>query len=132
MKRKAAALCIGLVFVAVCVGHAGGRGGGGRLSSEMASNAPPPNDNCSGALSIPVGDSAFGNNSTAGPDETPTCFDVPTPGHGLWYSVTGTGNTMTVSTCSDYTSFDTVIQVFCDCESLECVAANDDDYSCPC
>jgi hypothetical protein len=90
------------------------------------------NDNCDGALPIAVGGSAFGNNSLAEDDSTPTCFDVPTPGKGLWYSVVGTGNTMTASTCSDYTALDTAIQVFCDCDSLECVAANDDDYTCEC
>jgi subtilisin-like proprotein convertase family protein len=51
-------------------------------------------------------------------------------GDGLWFTVAGTGNTMTASTCLD-ADFDTQIAVFCnDCEDLTCVAGNDDGDLC--
>ncbi len=43
-----------------------------------------------------------------------------------WYSITGTGNTITVSTCA-VTGYDSQILVLCGpCTSLNCVAGNDD------
>jgi hypothetical protein len=50
-------------------------------------------------------------------------------GRGLWYSVegrtAGSSNNRTVSTCSEYTDFDTRVSVFVsddDCSSLECIS----------
>jgi subtilisin-like proprotein convertase family protein len=51
-------------------------------------------------------------------------------GDGLWFTVAGTGNTMTASTCLD-ADFDTQIAVYCDdCDDLTCVAGNDDGDLC--
>lgn len=47
-----------------------------------------------------------------------------------WYSITGTGNTITVSLCSAATLFDTQILVVCGpCNALNCVAGNDDAFA---
>lgn len=45
-----------------------------------------------------------------------------------WYTITGTGDSITVSLCSGYTAYDTQIAVFCsdDCANFTCVAGNDD------
>lgn len=48
---------------------------------------------------------------------------------GLWYSVTGTGNMITASTCS-FAGFETMISVWTgSCSSLTCIDGNDDDCS---
>ncbi len=85
----------------------------------------PPNDACADAESIAVGDNVQGNTANATNDGTPTCV-TSAPGKGVWYVVTGTGNTITASLCNAYTDFDTKIQVWCDCTWTECVAGNDD------
>jgi hypothetical protein len=46
---------------------------------------------------------------------------------GIWYSVLGQGSLLIASLCNDGTDFDTLIQVFSgSCDSLVCVASNDD------
>jgi hypothetical protein len=50
---------------------------------------------------------------------------------GVWYTVEGTGNTMTASTCigGGDANYDTKISVYCaDCEVKECIGGNDDDF----
>lgn len=76
------------------------------------------------------GASATGNNTAASDDVTPFC-GTSTPNQGMWYVVTGTGNTMTASTCLPGTDFDTKIQVFCDCDPTLCVGGNDDAAGAP-
>jgi subtilisin-like proprotein convertase family protein len=86
----------------------------------------PANDDCANATSIGLGAT---NGSTvgatlSGPDTCGTAITAP----GVWYSVTGTGNTMTVSTCSGASNYDSKLSVFCGgCETLNCVGGNDDD-----
>jgi len=60
-----------------------------------------------------------------------------TPEVGVWYTVTGTGNTITLSTCPNEglglgtARYDTAISVYCEgCGDLTCVSAND-DVNCP-
>jgi hypothetical protein len=93
---------------------------------------------------------------TCKPDEctNPTALDVPsltlgsttgenipgvascgasnsTTSPGVWYTVTGTGNMMTASTCYPTTDFDTQLAVYCNgCDTLTCVDGNDDDADC--
>ena len=51
-------------------------------------------------------------------------------GSGVWYSVIGTGNTMTITTCAEMGDFDTRLSVFCgSCDDAICVGGNDD--ACP-
>src|SRR5262249_30674146 len=46
---------------------------------------------------------------------------------GLWYTVIGTGTTITVSTCPTSPTFDSVVGVFCgNCDGMSVVAGNDD------
>jgi len=51
-----------------------------------------------------------------------------------WYKIIGTGNTITVSLCASYTSFDTQILVTCtaDCQNFTCVGGNDDAFTAGC
>ncbi|MCK4660445.1 MAG: hypothetical protein KAV82_13065 [Phycisphaerae bacterium] len=92
----------------------------------------PDNDTCDTAEMIEMigtSGSVISNNTLAEDDATPYC-GTSSPGHGMWYVVVGTGTTMTMTTCSENTDFDTKIQVFCDCGPMVCVGGNDDDHTC--
>ena len=66
-----------------------------------------------------VGENVEGTTTGATSDGVPFC-DVTQFSPGVWYSVTGTGNTMTASTCNQ-ADFDTQISIFCgDCVSDCC------------
>ncbi len=94
---------------------------------------PPPNDECQNAEPITVLPggiaSVMADNSLATDDGAPTC-GTSSPGHGMWYVITGTGNTITATTCSANTNFDTKLQVFGDCPPTLCVGGDDDDPNC--
>jgi hypothetical protein len=97
---------------------------------------PPPNDTCATAIAIPtpLPVSVAGTTVLATNDApTPACGVMTGPFHNVWYTVTGTGNTMTVATCNAATAIDTKISVFCgpDCNNLFCVAGNDDNCTDP-
>ena len=50
---------------------------------------------------------------------------------GVWYAMVGTGDDITITTCSENTDYDTRVGVFSgDCNGLSCVAGDDDDYNC--
>lgn len=61
-----------------------------------------------------------------------TCGTLVNTG-GVWYTIQGTGNTVTVSTCND-ADYDTKLSVWCnDCANLNaatCIAGNDDSAGC--
>lgn len=95
---------------------------------------PPTNDTCQQAEPLTlVGGSVtvIGQTLSAGPD---TVVDCDTAGNaeapGVWYTVTGTGNTMTASSCLN-TDYDAKIFIYCgtDCFDLVCVANDDDSCS---
>ena len=88
------------------------------------------NDECTmaeGPLSL--------NTNTAGSTTNANFSNVGTCGTthtapDVWYTVTGTGNTMTASTCN-MANYDTKISIFCaECEDLTCIAGNDDGTGC--
>lgn len=89
----------------------------------------PGNNTCGRSGRVAIAEFVTGNTTAADDDDIPACGSVE-PSSGIWYSVIGTGNTLTASTCLPGTAFDTSIQVFCDCELLGCVGGNDDDLSC--
>jgi len=93
----------------------------------------PMSDGCATAVQLPVGTTALAvRSSTVGAtaDVVPACRGGVAQGPGVWFSFTGTGHPVTLSTCG-YFTFDTVLSVFCgSCGSAEllfCAAANDDD-----
>ena len=95
-----------------------------------------PNDLCYTAQSLyqqlPL--SVFGATVDAHPEPellqvTEGCGLATTPtSRGVWYTLVGTGRSMTAHTCSGYTNFDTQLLVFggASCGGLECVAADED------
>lgn len=90
----------------------------------------PANNHCAWALPLTCGSSVTGNNIGAdGFGAGPTC--ITTPGsYGVWYSWTGNGDDVQLTTCNGTTDFDTKILVYSgSCGSLACVTGNDDDCS---
>lgn len=87
-------------------------------------------DDCGDAIGVGANSSTLGLTTGAtvdGVDDCGTAISAP----GVWYTVTGTGNTLTASTCSASTDYDTKISVFCgDCDGLNCIGGNDDGVGC--
>lgn len=95
------------------------------LEQEPAANAI-----CSGALPLTCGESLEGNTAESFHLPLPTCGAANVTAPGLWYSITGTGETITLSTC-DSADFDTKISVYTgSCDELTCVAGVDDAPGC--
>jgi subtilisin-like proprotein convertase family protein len=89
----------------------------------------PANDDCANAEALAIGGTANGTTIGATTDTAPTCgTDVTAP--GVWYSVVGNGNDVTLSTCNT-ADYDTKINVYClGCDTLACVDGNDDGTGC--
>ena len=95
---------------------------------------PPTNDECEhatllngilyeGAIGV-----VSGSNRYATLDENAeTCNDLEVTGPGVWYTIVGNGNNITLDTCRDATDFDTIISVYeGGCDTPMCVASDDD------
>ena len=108
----------------------------------IAVNPTPENDMCEAAIVLDLNETVVGTTLGARLGPEPTVCDaegssaVPRDDlPGAWYSVVGTGNELTLSTCTgniflDENGYDSQIVVFSgDCSSLVCVAGNDDDVS---
>ncbi|HEV8112841.1 MAG TPA: GEVED domain-containing protein [Planctomycetota bacterium] len=98
----------------------------------------PNNDNCSSAQAItgPYSPSVAVSGTVSGATVESNAF-VSSVGafttgmsnrRGVWYTVTGTGNTMTASLCGTSPVFDSVMMVMCGrCDNLS-IAGVDDDF----
>ena len=115
-----------------------GLSGGNYISLEVRPTTTPDNDNCqtatalTGAFPITVVADVQGATIDTNPTrlagtETPAnAFGAQGPDRGVWYTVVGTGNSMTAETCGGAAG-DTVVQVFGGtCEGLTVVASSDD------
>lgn len=108
--------------------------GSGTLCAATACPTPPPNDQCINAIALTPPATVTEDTGLATAD--PLALDCGTSqitggGPGVWYTVTGTGNTMTATTCSLATTYDTQISVYCGtCTCFVCVDGNDDDAAC--
>jgi hypothetical protein len=78
------------------------------------------NDDCANAEPIACGASAIGDNTGA-------TANAPGGGNAIWYSFTGNGNDITVSTCG--TTFDTRLYILDACVGGNLVGSNDDGCS---
>jgi len=90
----------------------------------------PPNDTCSAAILLPspadTGQWMAGWTIGATLDNAPACSSLTQVAPGVWYKILGNGTRMTVTTCDPYTDFDTRLSVYHNtCDTLQCVAAND-------
>jgi hypothetical protein len=88
------------------------------------------NDNCAGAVTLGVGNSASYSTSSA-TTSTPA-WPCGTGGKDLWFKyTTNCAATVTFHTCSASTNFDTTLQVFSgSCSSLLSLGCNDDWSGC--
>ncbi|MHC5114908.1 MAG: nidogen-like domain-containing protein [Planctomycetota bacterium] len=111
--------------------------GGTSCATVMCPQPPGQNDECEGAL--PIGalpTTVSGTTVGQGNDDVPFCGTSNGAGGGVWYTLVGTGNTITLSTCENScvgcsADFDTKIRVYCQgCDVLNCVAGNDDEPGC--
>jgi hypothetical protein len=116
-----------IVTQAVCSSGGGiYRGDGVPCSPSPCSQPAPPNDFCAQAQPLSVPGVASGSTAFALQDSASYCGTSIT-GPGIWYSVSGTGHTLTASTCSINTLYDTKLNVFCGtCSDLSCIDGNDD------
>ncbi len=107
-------------------------GGSATSAASFTVTVPPANDLCT-APSLPVltcGGSVSGTtlNSTSTGDPTATCgTTIQAASGGVFYRFTGTGGSVTMSTCAVGTNYDTKLFVFTgSCGALSCVTGNDD------
>jgi subtilisin-like proprotein convertase family protein len=93
---------------------------------------PPANDDCADAVDVGCGVTVTGTTIGANADAAAgTCQGVDNTSPGVWYRLIGTGDQVNLSTCG--TAVDTKIHVYAgSCNSLSCVAANDDGPNPPC
>ncbi len=108
----------------ICAGEAAD------LCGKLCFVPPPVNDLCEAAIPLEVPSFTLGTTDGATVDGAfPLCgTGINSP--GVWYSVMGTGTTMTATTCTDFFDYDTKISVYCGtCEEPTCVDGNDDN--CP-
>ncbi|MBK8268734.1 MAG: hypothetical protein IPK83_10700 [Planctomycetes bacterium] len=99
----------------------------GLSTSCLTASCPIGNDTCMTAAPLMVGSSVFVNTTDALTDVVPSgnC-GTTTLNKGVWFSVVGNGQTITISTCNPGTNFDSMVQVFCECTDFVCVGGNDD------
>ncbi|MBO2010674.1 fibronectin type III domain-containing protein, partial [Hymenobacter negativus] len=95
---------------------------------------PPANDNCATATVISCGQTLNGTTvgATTTGDPTGSCSgNAPSSSPGVFYSFVGTGDVVTVTTCTAATAIDTKLFVYSGtCAALTCVGSNDDDNNC--
>ena len=100
----------------------------GPITLDLTCPCPPapPGDDCNdpvGPLNVPS--TTMGTTVGTSIDSAPFCgTSISAP--GVWYTVIGTGNTMTASTCTG-TTYDSKLNVYCGpCNNLTCVTGIDD------
>ena len=112
--------------------------GGGDLSTTVGPTTfttlafpPAPNAICSGAVTITCAGEVIGNTEAGFPANVPTCGAANPTTNGLWYTFTGNGDDVTLSTCAG-SSYDTKLSVFSGtCLTPVCVGGSDDAPGCP-
>ena len=85
---------------------------------------------CTEALPIACGGTVTGNTQAGVYAPGPWCASANITTNGLWYSFTGDGSAVTLSTCGT-AAYDSKISVFTGgCGSLACAGGNDDGVGC--
>jgi len=93
--------------------------------------AQPVNDDCTGAIPVDCGSVTFGSTIDATIDDTFVGCDTGITSPGVWYSLVGTGGTVTVDTCGGGTNYDTKLHAYRGpCDDSACLAGNDDSDDC--
>ncbi len=119
-----------LVYFRIAFGTDGSVIDDGFAFDDFSITGAPLNDPCDNAIPISCGTTISGSNvdATDEPGVFAACGVVQTTA-GVWYTFTGDGSEVTLSTCSA-ANFDTKISVYTGgCAAPTCVAGNDD--ACP-
>jgi predicted outer membrane repeat protein len=124
----------GTTYLVRVVGNCAGGASSVASTITFRTVAPPPvNDLCANALPLTCGVSVSGTTESVTDTGDPTtfCNNTSVDGGGVFYTMAGTGGTITISTCSntDYDSKLFVYQGICG-GTYTCVAGNDDDPNC--
>ena len=134
LATVAAGTVAGTKSLPVAVSDGGGNSGGSYLSLLVTATTAPNNDNCSSAqpLTLPASVSGTFTAATVESNALLTAASAPTTGmagrRGLWYSVTGTGNTLTASLCATTPALDSVMLILAGtCDGLTLIATGDDN-----
>ena len=91
------------------------------------------NDLCENYIGplLPGGSPTFGSTRSATIGDVDACAVTKPPSRGVFYTVVGTGEDLTASVCSEFTSFDAQIQVFENgCDDLQCIEVVSDGVNC--
>ena len=79
------------------------------------------NSDCNQAEMINVGETVSGDTSVDGGPQTAPFCGTSISADGVWFKTSGTGETLTASTCNQ-ADYDTKISIYCaDCEDFTCV-----------
>ena len=109
-----------------------GGGGCGTVTAigTITVNSPAPaNDNCSAATPIACGGVSSGNTTTATLDGPATDCGGGSVARDVWYSIVGTGGTITASLCGGGTTYDSQLDVYTGaCGSLTNIGGCNDDF----
>jgi lamin tail-like protein/thrombospondin type 3 repeat protein len=120
----------------------GANTGGGYIGLQVLPVAAPVNDNCATASALAIPSSTISTFTGATCESNPFIQNTAQPAvgavsmtfrRGIWYTVTGTGTTITATTCATpliggTTMPDTVMMVMCGtCDGLSIVGSNDDN-----
>ncbi|GAB3587594.1 hypothetical protein GCM10027345_38550 [Hymenobacter daeguensis] len=103
--------------------------GGPGISTTNFTVPTVANDLCADAIAINCGSSVTGTlvGATSFGDPTASCNGIAVDGAGVFYTLVGTGASITLSTCNSGTTFDTKLFVYSGaCGVYTCVTANDD------
>ena len=132
----AAGTSVGGKSLPLSVSATGGLSGGSFISIAVRDAAvTPDNDNCTSAIAVSVPGTVNGTVAGASVETNPIVTGVTggsfTSGmssrKGVWYSVTGTGNTITASLCGTLPVFDSVMMVLAGtCDGLTVIGLDDD------
>ncbi|MCB0554901.1 MAG: S8 family serine peptidase [Phaeodactylibacter sp.] len=117
---------------AIVIDHKGSLVGGEQIFSIMLSGIgdAPTVSACDQAQDIQCGQTLHGVTS-GNAQPTPNCDISLNTAPGKWFRLMGDGATVTASTCSPDTDYDTQLAVFSgSCDNLICEAGNDDDDNC--
>ncbi|MBD2714236.1 fibronectin type III domain-containing protein [Microvirga sp. STR05] len=121
--------------VSIVSNCAGGLTSSAVTTSFTTLSPPPANDDCANATAIACGQTLTGTTvgATNTGEPTTACGGTNTPSASpsVFYSFTGTGDIVTVTTCGAGTTIDTELFVYSgSCGALTCVDGNDDFSGC--
>lgn len=109
--------------------HGFGTASGAFTLSSSCCSTVPSNDLCGNSIPITCGQTINGTTSCASGETLPLGCYTLNGAPSVWYSVIGTGDYLTLTTCGS--GFDTEINVFVGaCNALQCLNFNDDGLNC--